>query len=111
MDSTRVVNTSPLPSKGVGIYAFVETADPGALPEDKNSGADLIQPVEALPRRADGSPRADILQLIAMNQMTELDALVAGDFAVAEIAHAVAAGRLNFSDRRIARLEPGPAGQ
>ena len=25
----------PLPSKGIGIYAFVETADPAALPEDK----------------------------------------------------------------------------
>ena len=102
----------PMPVKGgVGIYAFVETSEPAALKRPEAIGADLAQPVTALPRRPDGSPRDDILQLIAMNQMTELDALVAGDIAVAESAHAVAAGRLNFSDRRIARLEPGPAGQ
>ncbi|MDW6020733.1 serine/threonine protein kinase [Mesorhizobium sp. BAC0120] len=95
----------PLPSKGVGIYAFVETAEPTALA--KTDGADLVQPVAALPRRADGTPRADILQLIAMNQMTELDALVEGDPALAATAHAVAAGRLNFSDRRISRMEVG----
>jgi hypothetical protein len=99
----------PLPSKGVGIYAFVETADPAALPEGRNGGADLIQPVVALPRRADGSPRADILQLIAMNQMTELGALVAGDDRLSATARAIAAGRLNFSDRRIARMETNPA--
>jgi hypothetical protein len=95
----------PLPSKGIGIYAFVETSEPSALPGADAIGADLAQPVAALPRRADGSARDDILQLIAMNQMTELDALVAGDAALAKIAHAVAAGRLNFSDRRIARME------
>jgi hypothetical protein len=95
----------PLPSKGVGIYAFVETAAAAALAGAGDAGADRVQPVAALPRRADGTPRADILQLIAMNQMTELDALVAGDPALAEAARAVAAGRLNFSDRRISRLE------
>jgi hypothetical protein len=101
----------PMPSKGIGIYAFVETSDPSALPGPQAAGADLAQPVAALPRRADGSPRDDILQLIAMNQMTELDALVAGDPDLAEIAHAVAAGRLNFSDRRIARMETAAASQ
>ena len=68
-----------------------------------------MQPVAALPRRADGSPRGDILQLIAMNQLTELDALVAGDPALGTVAHAIAAGRLNFSDRRISRMEPTAA--
>jgi hypothetical protein len=94
----------PLPSKGVGIYAFVQTSEPGALKAD-GSGADLVQPVAALPRRADGSPRSDILQLVAMNQMTELDALVAGDAGLAGLARTIAAGRLNFSDRRISRME------
>ena len=72
----------PLPSKGVGIYAFVETAVPEIIATVERTGADLVQPVAALPRRADGSPRDDILQLIAMNQLTELDALVAGDAAL-----------------------------
>lgn len=95
----------PLPSKGgVGVYAFVETSAPDALAKAQSS-ADLLQPVSALPRRADGSVRADILQLIAMNQMTELDALVAGDAELGKLAHAVAVGRLNFSDRRISRME------
>lgn len=104
--------TFPLPKKGVGIYAFVE-AKPGVpLSELENVSLpvrpDHLQPVAALPRDADGVVRQDILQLIAMNQMTELDALVAGDTALNEISHAIAAGRLNFSDRRIAKAEPKP---
>lgn len=95
----------PMPSKGVGIYAFVETRTPDALPGAGVAGADLMQPVKALPRRPDGSQRADILQLIAMNQMTELDALVGGEADLAATAHEIAAGRLNFSDRRISRME------
>ena len=95
----------PLPSKGVGIYAFVETSRPDIIARAEGTGADLVQPVAALPRRADGSPRGDILQLIAMNQLTELDALVAGDAALGIVAHAIAAARLNFSDRRISRME------
>ena len=69
---------------------------------------DHLQPVAALPRDSEGVVRQDILQLIAMNQMTELDALVAGDAALDKISHAIAAGRLNFSDRRIAKAEPKP---
>jgi hypothetical protein len=65
----------------------------------------LVQPVAALPRAADGTPRADLLSLIAMNQMSELDARLAGDSSLAEIVRPIAAGRLNFSDRRISRLE------
>ena len=41
-----------------------------------------------------------------MNQLTELDALVAGDPALGSVAHAIADARLNFSDRRISRMEP-----
>ena len=92
-------------TKGVGIYAFVETSAPDIIARAQGAGADLVQPVAALPRRADGSPRGDILQLIAMNQLTELDALVAGDPALGDIARAIAAARLNFSDRRISRME------
>jgi hypothetical protein len=96
----------PLPKKGTGIYAFAEAptlADPQTLAG--LSSADLVQPVAALPRAADGTPRADLLSLIAMNQMSELDARLAGDSSLAEIVRPIAAGRLNFSDRRISRLE------
>ncbi len=97
----------PMPSKGgIGIYAFIETAATGTLPGAEATSADLVQPVTALPRRDDGAVRDDILQLIAMNQMTELDALVGDDKALIALAHDIAAGRLNFSDRRITKLEP-----
>ncbi|WP_157015805.1 serine/threonine protein kinase [Mesorhizobium xinjiangense] len=103
----------PLPRKGVGIYAFVE-ADGGigqaeleGLQKSKlrDGGADLIQPVNALPRRPDGAPRDDILRLVAMNQMTELDAVLQREPDLAAIVQDVAAGRLNFTDRRISGLE------
>jgi hypothetical protein len=91
----------------VGIYAFVEApglADAAAL-GGKAATADLVQPVAALPRAAGGAPRLDILHLIAMNQMTELDAALAGDRELAGIVAPIAAGRLNFTDRRLSRLE------
>jgi hypothetical protein len=96
----------PLPKKGVGIYAFVEApdADPADL-KSHAATADLVQPVASLPRAADGRPRLDILSLIAMNQMTELDAALSGDEDLAHIVRPIAAARLNFTDRRIARME------
>jgi hypothetical protein len=94
----------PLPAKGVGIYAFVETMN-ALLLKTYKINADLVQAVAVLPRRADGSLRYDILQLIAMNQLTELDVLLANDHAAANIARNIAAERLNFSDRRISWME------
>ncbi len=101
----------PLPRKGVGIYAFVETDDPAASSAlSTNAGtADLIQAVAALPRDESGKLRLDILHLIAMNQITELDKLTGKDKALAAIVAPIAAGRLNLADRRISRLEK-PAG-
>ncbi len=96
----------PLPKKGVGIYAFVEAA--GLSPSDLKAHAataDLVQPVVALPRAPDGRVRLDILHLIAMNQMTELDSALAGDADLARIVAPIAAGRLNFTDRRLSRME------
>ena len=95
----------PLPKKGTGIYAFAEAPTLGHPTLAGLSSADLVQPVAALPGAADGTPRADLLSLIAMNQMSELDARLAGDASLAEIVRPIAAGRLNFSDRRISRLE------
>ena len=99
----------PLPKKGVGIYAFAEA--PGSDATDLKSHAataDLVQPVTALPRAPDGRPRLDILSLIAMNQMTELDAALSGDPELARIVQPIAAARLNFTDRRISRMEKKP---
>ncbi len=102
------MTTYPLPKKGVGIYAFVEggTAD-AATPPAGTPCADLVQPVGTLPRTADGEPRLDILNLIAMNQTTELQALLGDDRELQAVVSPIVAGRLNFSDRRIARLEGG----
>ncbi len=103
----------PLPRKGTGLYAFAEVfgsvtaGDLAKYQSDKLSdiGADLIQPVKELPRGSSGEPRDDILSLIAMNQMTELDALVADDPALRLIVSDIADHRLNTSDRRISQLE------
>ncbi|MEM9105026.1 MAG: serine/threonine protein kinase [Pseudomonadota bacterium] len=104
----------PLPRKGVGIYAFVETdADELDLDrlndqvggEDKNAHIDLAQPVSALPRKNDGSVRDDVLRLIAMNQITELDDLLGREPDLSTIVRPIMDGRLNWTDRRISRLE------
>lgn len=97
-----------LPAKGVGIYAFVETAkaDERSLRARlKGTKVELIQPVAHLPRRADGTIRDDILRLIAMNQMTELDDLLAREPEMRPLVEALAAHRLNFTDRRVTQLE------
>ncbi|GGA97508.1 serine/threonine protein kinase [Brucella endophytica] len=97
-----------LPAKGVGLYAFVETtvADERTLRAAlKGLKVELIQPVAHLPRRADGTVRDDILRLIAMNQMTELDALLAREPDMRPLVEALAAHRLNFTDRRVTELE------
>jgi hypothetical protein len=103
-----VLTTYPLPRKGVGIYAFVEAEEsvtPGLLEQAQAklgpAHADLVQIVAALPRMADGRHRLDLLNLVAMNQMTALAALTGEDPALASIVE----GRLNFTDRRIARTE------
>ncbi len=103
----------PLPRKGVGIYAFVEVnegigqTDLEQVQKSQlgDGGADLIQPVDTLPRRPDGTPRDDVLRLIAMNQMTEIEALLSQEPELADCVHDIAARRLNFTDRRISRLE------
>jgi len=67
---------------GVGLYAFVE-ADRAALEAKLRTELaaangpkppEHIQVVPALPRDASGKPRIEILQLVAMNQLDQLDA-------------------------------------
>src|SRR3954452_8938469 len=72
---------------GVGLYAFVE-ADEVAL--EKQLRGELsaakgvkppehIQVVHALPRNADGKPRTEILQLVAMNQLDLIEPMMKSD--------------------------------
>src|SRR6056297_2216452 len=89
------------PAKGVGLYAFVETdlsaADLAALAPSQS--ADLIQPVTALPRGADGTPRLDVLQLVATNRLDELAQMQANDPDLAAALGPIIADRLNLTDR------------
>lgn len=97
-----------LPAKGVGLYAFVETdrLDEKAIRTLLHGHkVELVQPVQALPRHKDGSVREDILRLIAMNQMTELDDLLAREPELGTIVKPIVAKRLNFTDRRISESE------
>jgi hypothetical protein len=72
---------------GVGLYAFVE-ADRATLEAQlRNELAaakgpkppEHIQVVHALPRNADGKPRTEILQLVAMNQVDLIEPMMASD--------------------------------
>ncbi|MCR2651025.1 hypothetical protein NSP17_24290, partial [Salmonella enterica] len=71
----------------------------------KGYKVELIQPVAHLPRREDGTVREDILRLVAMNQMTELDDLLLREPDMRPLVEALAAHRLNFTDRRITQME------
>ncbi len=111
------LTTYPLPkkTKGIGIYAFVETDlenAPALLQAAQkklgDARADLIQPVAALPRSKDGALRLDILNLIGLNQVAELRAFVADDPGLAAAVEAIVEGRLNFSDRRFKPTRPQP---
>src|SRR5690242_7988780 len=72
---------------GVGLYAFVE-ADQAALEARLRSNLtaakgpkppEHIQVVHALPRNADGKPRTEILQLVAMNQLDLIEPMMKND--------------------------------
>jgi hypothetical protein len=103
---------------GTGLYAFVETGgDPAVtreLTEDKlaahvagavgrDNAPNFIQIVPALPRAeghagATGTVRTDILQLIAMNQVENIDTLMTSDAERAVVAP-ILNGRHNMRDR------------
>jgi hypothetical protein len=91
---------------GTGLYAFVE-GDP-ALSErvlrDFMAGAngpkppEHLQVTEELPRGSGGEVRSEILQLVAMNQIDLIDALIANDRERALIQR-ILADRRNMRDR------------
>jgi hypothetical protein len=91
---------------GTGLYAFVEGG--AGLTEramrDLAAGAgeikppELLQIIDALPRRADGEIRSEILQLVAMNQVDLIEPLLKDDRERALVARIVAERR-NLRDR------------
>lgn len=105
--SDAAVVAFPDRRSGVGLYAFVE-ADP-SLPEAElrrfladGIGAakppELLQIVQALPRRGDGTVRTEILQLIATNQVELVPALV-GSTAERDTVDGIIAARRFLQDR------------
>jgi hypothetical protein len=102
---------------GTGLYAFVAVGDGQSLSNDPGQGLsedrlathvaeaigrdnapNFIQVVPALPRNAAGQVRTDILQLIAMNQVENIDTLLTSD-AERAIVTPILNGRHNMRDR------------
>ena len=91
---------------GTGLYAFVE--GDGASEQALRDGLiaalgaakapERLQVVDALPRRADGEVRQEILQLVAMNQIDLIDPLLVDDIERATVARIIA-DRRNLRDR------------
>jgi hypothetical protein len=89
---------------GTGLYAFVEGGaaeaeldkflDDGETPPPP----ERMQIVQSLPRRSDGTPRLDVLHLIAMNQLDLIDPLIDNERDRSTVADIVA-GRRNLRDR------------
>jgi hypothetical protein len=74
------------------VIAALKANDQAAPPE-------LIQIVNALPRRADGTVMTDVLSLIATNQIDLLPPLVTGAPSQKAVIDAIIEGRLNVTDR------------
>jgi AMP-binding enzyme len=95
---------------GTGLYAFVE-GGPG-LSEDSlrdfiaaepapalaPKPPEHLQVIEELPRRASGEVRNEILQLIAMNQVDQIETLLANERERTVVGR-ILAGRRNLRDR------------
>lgn len=96
----------PYRRKGVGLYAFVESANLTSKEviavireNEPTEPPELIQIVTALPRRADGAVMTDILSLIATNQIDLLPPLIASAPSQKVAVDAIIEGRLNVTDR------------
>ncbi len=100
-----VIAAYPDRRAGTGLYAFVEGA-PGlaapALREFVTTAAaeppEHLQVIEELPRRATGEVRNEILQLIALNQVDQIDPLISNDHERA-VVRRIVADRRNLRDR------------
>jgi hypothetical protein len=85
---------------GTGLYAFVEaSASDRELRDFLGAGApEHLQPVEALPRNAQGEVRSEILQLVAMNQVDLIPPLVRSE-AERGLVGRIVTDRRNLRDR------------
>lgn len=92
---------------GTGLYAFVEGQrgidehvlhDLTVAAVGKDKAPERLQLVEALPRHADGSVRVELLQLVAMNQLDQIEMLI-GNEAERGIVARIVADRRNLRDR------------
>ena len=94
---------------GTGLYAFVEGGGDQGLSEDRlaahvadkigrDNAPNFIQVVRGLPRNGAGQVRTDILQLIAINQVENIDALISSD-AERAIVEPILNARHNMRDR------------
>jgi predicted Ser/Thr protein kinase len=91
---------------GTGLYAFVEApglAEPAlhdylAAGPAATKAPERVQIVQALPRSDGGAVRLEILQLVAMNQVDQIDPLIANEAERATVARIVA-DRRNLRDR------------
>jgi acyl-coenzyme A synthetase/AMP-(fatty) acid ligase len=92
---------------GTALYAFVETN--GKVTEDqlrdrviaavgKDNAPQFIQIVATLPRNASGRLRTDILQLVATNQVDDIDPLITSD-SERRIVNDILNARRNMRDR------------
>ena len=95
-----VIVAFPDRRSGTGLYAFVETtAQEQELLEFLGSlRPEHLQAVDALPRTMEGQIRSEILELVAMNQLDLIDALVRSD-AERAIVSRIISGRRNLRDR------------
>jgi AMP-binding enzyme C-terminal domain len=100
---------------GTGLYAFAEAGEDAGedlgqiLGEDKlaawlagrigrDNAPNYVQVVSSLPRTPEGKVRSDILQLIATNQVENIDALITSD-AERAVVERILNGRHNMRDR------------
>jgi hypothetical protein len=85
---------------GTGLYAFVEaSANERELSDFLGSAApEHLQVVDALPRNAQGEVRSEILELVAMNQLDLIGALVKTD-AERALIDRIVTDRRNLRDR------------
>ncbi len=99
-----VVVAYPDRRAGTGLYAFVQASGvlEIALAEFLKLGgapaAERMQVIDSLPRRADGTARSEILQLIAMNQIDLIEPLIENERERSTIA-TIVTGRRNLRDR------------
>src|SRR5581483_2827552 len=92
----------PYPDRraGTGLYAFAESSasDKELLDFLGAERPERLQIVEALPRNGQGEVRSEILELVALNQVDLIPALIKND-AEQAIVMPIVAGRLNLLDR------------